>query len=232
MKVKRKNQGFTLIELLVVITIIALLAGMAMPAFKKVLESAKVITDVNKIKQITTACSSFAADWDGVYPSFDPDNPSGGQDAKFSSSTEAFNVLIPEYVDSEAIFWIQTKNPAKLRSPQEDGQLTQNENTYAYVSGQTNTSFSGSPLVADGEMDGPGTYGEFHPWLGSKTAVVGYVGGHVTKERLTTNQPGATVRSKDGLIQDIFQKRVTSDGGGGGGGGGNLDTDPSNVLVP
>ena len=223
MKVKRKNQGFTLIELLVVITIIALLAGMAMPAFKKVLESAKIITDVNKVKQIITACASFAADWEGVYPRVDPDDPGG---SPFGSSTEAFNALIPEYVDTEQIFWIQTKNPDKLSSPQEDGELTQQENTYAYVINQTNTSFSGSPLVADGEMDGPGTYGEFHPWLSSKTAVIGYVGGHVAKERLTSSEPGATVRSKDGLIEDIFQKKTTD------GSGGNLDTETDSVLLP
>jgi len=226
MKVKRKNQGFTLIELLVVITIIALLAGMAMPAFKNVLESAKMTTDVNKIKQILIACASFAADWDGLYPSFDPDDEATGEDAQFGTSTEAFNVLIPQYIDQESAFWIQTKNPAKMRPPKDDGQLNQEENLYAYVSGQTNTSYSGSPLVADGEMDGPGTYGEFHPWLQSKRAVIGYVGGHVTKERLTEAEPGATVRSRDGLIQDIFQKRSPD------GSGGKLDTDPSNVLLP
>ena len=231
MKVKRKNQGFTLIELLVVITIIALLAGMAMPAFKNVLESAKQTTDVNKIKQILIACASFASDWDGVYPSFDPDEPSeSGEDSGFGSSTEAFNVLIPEYIDTESAFWIQTKNPAKLRAPKEDGELTMEENCFAYVSGQTNTSYSGSPLVADGEMDGPGTYGEFHPWLQSKTAVIGYVGGHVIKERLTSNQPGATVRSKDGLIEDIFQKRSVGEDGAGS--GGNLAVDPDNILLP
>ena len=226
MKIKRKNQGFTLIELLVVITIIALLAGMAMPAFKNVLESAKQTTDVNKIKQILIACASFASDWDGLYPSFDPDDPATGADAMFGTSTEAFNVLIPQYIDQESAFWIQTKNPAKLRPPRDDGTLTQEENTYAYVSGQTNTSYSGSPLVADGEMEGPGTYGEFHPWLASKKAVIGYVGGHVTKENLTEAEPGATVKSRDGMIQDIFQKRSTD------GSGGKLDTDPSNVLLP
>jgi len=80
--------------------------------------------------------------------------------------------------------------------------------------------------VADGEMEGPGAYGEFHPWLASKKAVIGYVGGHVAKERLTESTPGATVQSRDGLIKDIFQKRDPE------GGGGKLDTDTSNVLLP
>ena len=191
----------------------------------------KIITDVNKIKQITTACSSFAADWDGSYPNFDPENVGGGQEESgFGSSTEAFNVLIPEYVDTETIFWIKTNNPDKMMAPREDGELTQQENTYAYVTNQSNTSYSGSPLVADGEMDGPGTYGEFHPWLQSKTAVIGYVGGHVIKERLSSNQPGATVRSKDGLIQDIFQKRAVGEDGGGS--GGNLSVASDNILLP
>lgn len=50
-------------------------------------------------------------------------------------------------------------------------------------------------------------------------------------ESLTTDQSGATVRTRDGQIQDIFQKRSGGDDGGGGGGG-LLDTDTSNVLLP
>ncbi len=227
MKVKRKNQGFTLIELLVVITIIAVLASMAMPAYNKVQERAKIIKDTNNIKQIILACRTFASDWDGVFPSFDPDQTGGGEDSKFSTSTEAFNVLVPDYVDTELIFWIQTKNPNKLRAPTEDGELTSDEVSYAYVVGQTDSSFSRSPLVADGEMDGPGTYGEYHPWLSSKKAVIGYCGGHVVEERLTSSEPGATVQTRDGLIQDIFQKREP-----GGQGGGLLDVSTDNVLLP
>ena len=78
-------------------------------------------------------------------------------------------MLIPEYIDSELAFWIQTENPDKKRAPREDGTLEQEENTYSYVAGQTNTSYSGSPLVSD-EMNGPGTFGEWHPWLEAKRA--------------------------------------------------------------
>ena len=230
MKRKRTNQGFTLVELLVVITIIALLTGMALPAIKRAILSAKMITDVSKVRQIIAACENYASDWDGQYPSYDPDNPARGEAARFTTSTEAFNVLLPQYVDMEAAFWIQTNNPDKDRSPNEDGILTQDENTYAYVSGLKSSSYSGSPLVADGEMDEPGVYGESHPWLPAKKAIVGYVGGHVVRERLTSTEPGATVRSKDGLVQNIFLKRQKGDSGGKS--GGFLDTDPSNILLP
>ncbi|MDF1740256.1 MAG: type II secretion system protein [Verrucomicrobiales bacterium] len=224
----RINRAFTLIELLVVIAIIGILASSAMPAYNGIQERAKRTKDVNNIKQILLGSRAFAADWEGLYPSFDPDadSGSGGGDDSFSTSTDAFNVLIPDYIDTEIIFWMQTKNPDKLRPPREDGELESEENVYCYVTNQTDTSFSRSPLVADGLMDSPGTYGEYHPWLNSKKAVVGFCGGHVTEERLTSSEPGATIRSKDGLTEDIFEKRGTE------GDGGWLDTDKENVLLP
>jgi hypothetical protein len=55
-------------------------------------------------------------------------------------------------------------------------------------------------------MDTPGSYGQFHPWLEQKKAVVGYVGGQVKQDKLSTNQPGATVKGPRGSnIDDIFQ---------------------------
>ncbi len=226
MRAKRKNQGFTLAEMAVTIFVFALFIGLLLPAIKLAIVQKKIRTDVNKIRSITTACASFAADWDGVYPSFDPD---ADKKSRFTTSTEAFNVLIPEYVDSEAIFWIQTRNPAKLKPPHEDGVLTRNENTYVYVTGQTNTSFSGSPLIADGEMESPGVYGKYHPWLKQKIAVVAYVGGHVLQERLTSSKPGATIKSRKSKAgSDIYSKREPGEGKG----GEELEPDMSHILLP
>ncbi len=227
MKGNLRNQGFTLIELLVVITIIAILASLAMPAYTKIQESAKITKDVSNARQIILSCNSFASDYDGLFPSFDPE--SEGDDSSFSTSTDAFNVLIPDYVDQESIFYT-AGNPDKPRAPSENSELEQSENSYVYVSGQTNTTFSRSPLVAD-EMESPGTYGENHPWLKSKKAVVGYCGGNVAAEFLTDSQPGATVRTKDNRIKDIFMKR-SGDDEGGSSGGGLLATDTSNILLP
>jgi hypothetical protein len=82
-------------------------------------------------------------------------------------------------------------------------------------------------------MDGIGEYGEFHPWLKSKKAIVGYCGGHVSEERLNSAAPGATIKSKDGLVDNIFEKReVDEEGEGGSSGGGWLDVDEDNVLLP
>lgn len=52
--------------------------------------------------------------------------------------------------------------PDKLRPPVEDGKLESKECAYVYVTGQTNTSFSRSPLIAD-EMESAGTYSKYHP---------------------------------------------------------------------
>lgn len=234
MKVNSHTRGaFTLIELLVVIAIIGILASSAMPAYNGIQERAKRTKDVNNIKQILLACRAFAADWEGLFPSFDPDadnSGGGGEDSEFASSTDAFNVLIPDYIDTEIVFWIQTKHPEKLQPPREDGELEAEENVYCYVSGQTDTSFSRSPLVADGLMDGPGEFSEYHPWLKSKKAVVGYCGGHVTEETLTSAAAGATIRSKDRLVENIFEEREVSDDGESSGGWLSVPTD--NVLLP
>lgn len=58
-------RAFTLVELLVVITIIAVLAGIALPVFNKVQEKAKALQDGNNLRQLGVATIAFASDNDG-----------------------------------------------------------------------------------------------------------------------------------------------------------------------
>jgi prepilin-type N-terminal cleavage/methylation domain-containing protein/prepilin-type processing-associated H-X9-DG protein len=64
----RRQSGFTLVELLVVIGIIAILAGMLMPAMSRAKQKANRISCVNNIRQIGLSATLYAGDYDGEYP--------------------------------------------------------------------------------------------------------------------------------------------------------------------
>ena len=73
-----KNQSaFTLIELLVVISIIAILAGIALPVFGEVQVKGAQSKILSNIKQVGLACRLFADDYDGLFPTNTIDEATG-----------------------------------------------------------------------------------------------------------------------------------------------------------
>jgi prepilin-type N-terminal cleavage/methylation domain-containing protein len=160
-----KTNAFTLIELLVVISIIAILAGIALPAFTSVQVRGRQTQALSNVKQIVLACKLFAMDNSGNFPNnqLDPTTlqPSStlGPVTQSMGSNGAFAQLFPDYLTNETIFCEQgsafTPTPADnvidvpmVATPVKT--LVKGENTFAYVLGLTDTSNALFPLVADG----------------------------------------------------------------------------------
>lgn len=155
--------GFTLIELLVVIAIIAVLAGIALPVFTSVQTKGAQTKALSNGKQIGLALRLYAGDNNGIYPSFTVD-ANGPTTTAVSSSNDAFCQLFPNYVKSEAIFWLSKSKWCSTNPPDEvqDATLTvpstttlkSGENEWAYVLGLNDSSNPSVPLIANGFVIG------------------------------------------------------------------------------
>ena len=192
---KAAAAGFTLIELLIVITIIAVLAGIALPAYNGVKERGDQTKDLSNAKQIAFALRQFAVDHNGAYPAKGPaatyDDPGATTLAAGAFSNDAFWWLFPNggesgYLQNEQIFAVTgsayTKSTPDNRldasnDATRNNTLRAGENSYAYVSGLTDTSNSTFPLLADGFIPGGTTYdaSKANPggvWAAKKAIVV------------------------------------------------------------
>jgi prepilin-type N-terminal cleavage/methylation domain-containing protein len=151
---KTPNQkAFTLIELLVVISIIAILAGIALPAFSAVQTKGAQTKALSNAKQIGMACKLFAADFNGNYPNY---TNIGARTLATSAdaSNAVLQTLMPDYLPDKAIFAIPKsafcRNAGTAITAATATVLATLENEWAYVLGLTDTSNSQWPLIASG----------------------------------------------------------------------------------
>lgn len=56
---KNSKKGFTLVEIMIVVVIIGLLAAMAIPAFKKVRDTAQKKAILNNLRQLASAADQY-----------------------------------------------------------------------------------------------------------------------------------------------------------------------------
>ena len=174
MKTKNLRSAFTLIELLVVISIIAILAGIAVPAFTGAMVNARITKSISDARQIGLALRLYSGDNEGAFPEGKND-----YNEDISNSNDAFRSLIPTYLQNESIFTVATskagpKADNKIATAHEI--LERGENHWAYVTGLSSTSNSMWPLIVD-HTDGSGFYTDKETelggtWKGVKAVVI------------------------------------------------------------
>jgi prepilin-type N-terminal cleavage/methylation domain-containing protein len=89
-----RRTGFTLVELLVVISILALLAGLLLPAIQRVRESANRTSCANNLKQIGIAMHLYHDVYKTLPPSF----------SKNGSDATTWCVLILPFLEQESLY--------------------------------------------------------------------------------------------------------------------------------
>jgi prepilin-type N-terminal cleavage/methylation domain-containing protein len=91
------SQGFTLVEILVVIAIIAILAGIALPAVTGAIKKGKESAAVQQANGLELACLQYSLDNNEVYPG---GQPNATPVVTVTTSTEFFELLVSGYLNN------------------------------------------------------------------------------------------------------------------------------------
>jgi type IV pilus assembly protein PilE len=130
---KLKSNSFTLVELLVVISIIGLLAGLAVPAIQGGLDKAKQQVDVSNIRQCGMIAFGYANDNEGNF---------NGTNSSSVSSTTYFNNLVSQGVLNSTKVMAGNGYPAAVTT----NNITANNIAWGYNSPLTTSDDGNLPL--------------------------------------------------------------------------------------
>ena len=138
----RKTKFFTLLELLIVVAIIAILAGLLLPALSAAREKAKTIQCVNNFDSIGNAALLYAADYDDWLPpgsNGDPGSVSGTQYPRFLGTGEASTIAVYLACERDPPFIGQVTSSARSRFTCPADTLKNYHYTIAYNHNLNNT---------------------------------------------------------------------------------------------
>lgn len=214
---KALRMAFTLVELLVVISIIAVLASIAMPAMTGVIERGQQTKVVSDARQIYIALKMSAGDNDGRFID-------GDTDAGVSTANDAFKKLLTgaRYLNTEKPFFVSKSkwcggNDKPLETisgtTPADSIMKAGVNHFAYAAGLYDSNSPGYPLLADGPTEGSnGASGFLYTsndglpggvWKG-KSAIVVYVDGSAKAEKTVASGNNFMVKRPSSNANDNY----------------------------
>jgi len=136
---KLKANSFTLVELLVVISIIGLLAGLAVPAIQGGLDKAKQGVDVSNARQLGIIFFTEANDNNGVYRV--------NSDLTNTTVADAFITIIKGMVSNGVITTPKILSGQGSTPAASTSNILSNNVAFAYVAGLTTSDDGNTPLI-------------------------------------------------------------------------------------
>ena len=164
-----QKRAFTLLEIIVVLVIIGVLAGIAVPAYQRVMENGRATACVSHLRNLGAGLNLYLAEHDMKMPVLKTGRASLGEDLPVIDNT------LDKYLHEKGVFACPADRKFALLTGTSyswnnalNGQSALSLNFLGIVQDQTHI-----PILGDKEG--------FHPYTDSKVNIL-YADGHATKE--------------------------------------------------
>jgi len=173
---RARAEGFTLIELMVVVAVIAILASLAVPVYKRVIQSGRATACVSNLRQISVGLGAYLGDHNNVMPTLQTAR------ASISVNVPVIDNTLSTYLTNPKVFacpadvngFAQSTGTSYFWNVAINGQTATNLSFLPQILASQNTQLpSQIPIMADKEG--------FHPYMANKVNVL-YADGHATKD--------------------------------------------------
>jgi type II secretory pathway pseudopilin PulG len=198
------------ITLLITAIVFGVLAVLAAPAVSSFVGKGRIAGQLCSGRQIYLALRNYASENAGAFPSVIRDEAG---ERLATTSSEAFELLIPRYFDDKRPFF--NKSSAwcfrRVGGASFENHIYPGENDWVYVRGLTGDSPSRYPLLANAFTPGTLTYGSDPKrpggvWKGQSAVVIWAGGsGEIVETQRRNDTEGYSIRRSDRAERNAFE---------------------------